>query len=319
MTDADGNIAQHVEYIPYGEVFVEERNSQFSTNFLFNAKELDNETGLYYYGARYLDPTGAMWLSVDPLFEKYAGMTPYNYCMGNPVKMVDPDGELAWIAVAAIVGGVVNAGLAIYDNKDASEVFAAAASGALAGALCATGAGVIGGAVMGAVGNAVGNAAEQGLNMAFDKMKGKEVKEFSGKAVVSAGVTGTVTGAAGGYIGKKNLSSAKSAYRAAPKEVEARFASIAKNAEKNYQALRKAGGQKYYSQKEISAMTVAARTAAKGAVKETEKEALKTSLQTTKAFAKAEKVVAEALIDGTQNRLADKNPGKWVAGKIMDR
>lgn len=87
---------------------------------------------------------------------------------------------------------LLNAGLAIYDNKDASEVFAAAASGALAGALCATGAGVIGGAVMGAVGNAVGNAAEQGLNMAFDKMKGKEVKEFSGKAVVSVGVTYTV-------------------------------------------------------------------------------------------------------------------------------
>ena len=93
VTDADGNIAQHVEYIPYGEVFVEERNSQFSTNYLFNAKELDNETGLYYYGARYLDPTGAMWLSVDPMWEKYAGMSPYNYCAGNPVKMVDPTGE----------------------------------------------------------------------------------------------------------------------------------------------------------------------------------------------------------------------------------
>ena len=46
---------------------MEERNSQFSTNFLFNAKELDNETGLYYYEARYLDPTGAIWLSVDPM------------------------------------------------------------------------------------------------------------------------------------------------------------------------------------------------------------------------------------------------------------
>ena len=93
VTDADGNIAQHVEYIPYGEVFVEERNNSFSTNYLFNAKELDNETGLYYYGARYLDPTGAMWLSVDPMWEKYAGMSPYNYCMGNPVKLVDPDGR----------------------------------------------------------------------------------------------------------------------------------------------------------------------------------------------------------------------------------
>jgi len=93
VTDADGNIAQHVEYIPYGEIFVEERNNQFSTNYLFNAKELDNETGLYYYGARYLDPMGAMWLSVDPMWEKYAGMSPYNYCAGNPVKMVDPDGR----------------------------------------------------------------------------------------------------------------------------------------------------------------------------------------------------------------------------------
>ncbi len=34
-----------------------------------------------------------MWLSVDPLFEKYAGMSPYNYCAGNPVKLVDPDGR----------------------------------------------------------------------------------------------------------------------------------------------------------------------------------------------------------------------------------
>lgn len=34
-----------------------------------------------------------MWLSVDPMWEKYAGMSPYNYCAGNPVKMVDPDGR----------------------------------------------------------------------------------------------------------------------------------------------------------------------------------------------------------------------------------
>ncbi|MEE1258651.1 MAG: RHS repeat-associated core domain-containing protein [Paludibacteraceae bacterium] len=93
VTDADGNIAQHVEYIPYGEVFVEERNNSFSTNYLFNAKELDNETGLYYYGARYLDPTGAMWLSVDPMWEKNIDATPYNYCHGNPIKLMDPDGR----------------------------------------------------------------------------------------------------------------------------------------------------------------------------------------------------------------------------------
>ena len=48
---------------------------------------------MYYYGARYLDPTGAMWLSVDPMWEKNIDANPYNYCHGNPVVMVDPDGR----------------------------------------------------------------------------------------------------------------------------------------------------------------------------------------------------------------------------------
>ncbi|MEE3485749.1 MAG: RHS repeat-associated core domain-containing protein, partial [Bacteroidales bacterium] len=93
VTDLDGEVTQNVAYIPYGEVFVEQRNGTWNTPYLFNAKELDEETGLYYYGARYLDPTGTRWLSVDPLFEKYVGMTPYGYCAGNPVRLVDVDGR----------------------------------------------------------------------------------------------------------------------------------------------------------------------------------------------------------------------------------
>ena len=72
---------------------MEQRDGNWNTPYLFNAKELDEETGLYYYGARYLDPTGVQWLSVDPLFEKYEGMSPYNYCAGNPVTLVDVDGR----------------------------------------------------------------------------------------------------------------------------------------------------------------------------------------------------------------------------------
>ncbi len=82
-------------YIPFGEVFVEERNGSWTSPYLFNAKELDEETGLYYYGARYLNPSIALWLSTDPLQGKYPGMSPYNYCAGNPVKLVDPDGKKA--------------------------------------------------------------------------------------------------------------------------------------------------------------------------------------------------------------------------------
>ena len=93
VLDADGNISQSVTYIPYGEIFVEERNGSWNSPYLFNSKELDEETGLYHYRARYLNPTNGMWLSTDPLFEKYVGMSPYNYCAGNPVMMVDPDGR----------------------------------------------------------------------------------------------------------------------------------------------------------------------------------------------------------------------------------
>lgn len=56
-----------------------------------------------------------MWLSVDPMWEKSAGMTPYNYCMGNPMKMVDPDGN---IPIPVIVWGICEIGLTIYDYYD---------------------------------------------------------------------------------------------------------------------------------------------------------------------------------------------------------
>ena len=93
ITDANGNITQHVEYVPFGEVFVEERNSNWSTPYLFNGKERDAETGLSYYGARYYDPRTSVWLSVDPLAEKYVGWSAYNYTLNNPINNIDPDGK----------------------------------------------------------------------------------------------------------------------------------------------------------------------------------------------------------------------------------
>lgn len=82
---------------------------------MFNAKELDEETGVYYYGARYLDPTEAMWLSVDPFFDKYAGMSPYNYCAGNPVMMIDPDGRTPDV-IWDVLNVIYDAGAAIYNH-----------------------------------------------------------------------------------------------------------------------------------------------------------------------------------------------------------
>ena len=93
ITNLDGEVAQHIEYVPFGEVFVEERNNTWNTPYLFNAKEFDEETGMYYYGARYYDPRLGVWMSTDPMQEKYQGITSYCYTFNNPIRFVDPNGE----------------------------------------------------------------------------------------------------------------------------------------------------------------------------------------------------------------------------------
>ena len=60
----------------------------------FTGKERDAETGYGYFGARYMDhELLTMWLSIDPMADKYPGISPYAYCAWNPVKLVDPDGN----------------------------------------------------------------------------------------------------------------------------------------------------------------------------------------------------------------------------------
>ena len=92
ITNLDGEIVQHVEYVPFGEVFIEERNNSWNTPYLFNGKKLDEETGLYYYGARYYNPRESVWLSVDPLAELAPNMSPYRYAFNNPTNFIDPYG-----------------------------------------------------------------------------------------------------------------------------------------------------------------------------------------------------------------------------------
>ena len=58
------------------------------------SEERDQETGYDYFGACYYDPDlSAVWLSVDPMADKYPGISPYAYCAWNPVRLVDPDGR----------------------------------------------------------------------------------------------------------------------------------------------------------------------------------------------------------------------------------
>ncbi len=86
-------IHQHFEYFPFGEIFYEARADHHRTPYLFNGKELDKETGLYYYGARYYDPQVSVWYGVDILAEKHPDISPYCFSANNPIKLRDVDGK----------------------------------------------------------------------------------------------------------------------------------------------------------------------------------------------------------------------------------
>ena len=58
----------------------------------FSAKERDTETGLSYFGSRYYSSDLSIWLSVDPMSDKYPSLSTYVYCANNPIKLVDPNG-----------------------------------------------------------------------------------------------------------------------------------------------------------------------------------------------------------------------------------
>jgi RHS repeat-associated protein len=92
---------------PYGELWIEQvSNSLEKLPFRFTGKELDPETGFYYYGARYLNPKTSMWISADPAMTAYIdgksksggiynifNMYIYSYTNNNPVNYIDPDGR----------------------------------------------------------------------------------------------------------------------------------------------------------------------------------------------------------------------------------
>ena len=123
ISDYKGDEYQRIEYTPYGETWVEKTGNTGLEwlPYKFTAKELDEETGLYYYGARYLDPKYSMWISTDPALGEYLGQSGkgeggiynsanlnlYHYANNNPIKYTDPDGnfvETAWDALSLSAG-----------------------------------------------------------------------------------------------------------------------------------------------------------------------------------------------------------------------
>jgi len=89
-------IISYEEYHPYGTTSYQAINAAIQAvakRYRYTGKERDEESGLYYHGARYYVPWLCRWVSVDPLESKFAGRTPYCYGGNNPVIFNDPNGK----------------------------------------------------------------------------------------------------------------------------------------------------------------------------------------------------------------------------------
>nr|WP_244972402.1 RHS repeat-associated core domain-containing protein [Prevotella denticola] len=93
ITDDHANITQYDAYLPYGELLVDEHSSREELPYKFNGKQFDEETGLYYYGARYMNPMASLFLSTDRFCEKNSMHSAYSFCMNNPFKYIDIRGD----------------------------------------------------------------------------------------------------------------------------------------------------------------------------------------------------------------------------------
>ena len=92
ITDDKANITQYDAYLPYGELLVDEHSSSEDLPYKFNGKQFDEETGLYYYGARYLNPMASIWYGVDPMYNLDFSVCTYIFCHNNPIKNKDING-----------------------------------------------------------------------------------------------------------------------------------------------------------------------------------------------------------------------------------
>ncbi len=123
LTDEEGQLAERVEYYPYGEVWRQVPRhgpAKLKQAFLYTGKEYDEETGLTYFGARYYDSRRARWLSPDPAlgafveqFQAQQGplrghlgapgnLNVYSYGLGSPVTLRDEDGNFPWLVAAFV-------------------------------------------------------------------------------------------------------------------------------------------------------------------------------------------------------------------------
>lgn len=123
VIDFRGKICQVINYYPFGTPF-SDQSTTLQADFQpykYNGKEFDMMHGLntYDYGARQYNPIVPTWDRIDPLCENFGYMSPYNYCLDNPVNTTDQDGEGP--ILGAVIGGGTELACQLIENYDTNS------------------------------------------------------------------------------------------------------------------------------------------------------------------------------------------------------
>ncbi|NEO83330.1 MAG: hypothetical protein F6J87_03565 [Spirulina sp. SIO3F2] len=235
VVDEAGTIIAAFDYLPFGEMMRAAYGNPEIISYRYTGQEFDAELGLYNYRARFYDPRLGRFYAIDP-----AGQfaSPYLYANNNPINLVDPDGELAFlavIAVGALVGATIGGGVAAYTGDKAGlkgwdlagYIGAGAGIGSVGGAVSAAGGvaafaagavvvtaggstalGVVAGAAVGGVvgvGVGAGQAATQyGVNERFGVKNQINLSDAIWQGALIGGVVGAITGGIAGLGGAKS-------------------------------------------------------------------------------------------------------------------
>jgi len=193
VTDATGAVIQNISYFPYGKTHTEIYETGERVNRRYTGQEIDDSTGLYFYNARYYDPSLGRFIQADTIVPNPRNPQSFNryaYTYNNPINYTDPSGHcpVCIIAVASAIGAIA-AGM--QSDWDPQAMLMGAAVGAFsAGAglgVTALGGGSI---LAGMASSTSGALISQGWGADVD--------------VIQAAITGGVSGFVGGSFGSNH-------------------------------------------------------------------------------------------------------------------
>lgn len=209
FADSSGQVVQSYQYASFGKIFSIKdgagnditSNPRVSLSFTYTGRELDSESGMYYYRARYYDSSTGRFIQQDPdpgsLDQAITVINKYIYAGNSPLNFIDPNGELFFVIpiIAGFVGTAVGSALATYI---VSAFVLTGLKAVLVGALV----GAISGAIVGAaVGGSLGALEDHVVHGTLNG--GMTEGMYAG--AISGGVGGGVVGGTNGYfVGLRN-------------------------------------------------------------------------------------------------------------------